>query len=478
MPKHIVLRAAVLVLIAVSVSGTVVAQPQQITGTIAYVSPSRENSQIRLIEPDGSADRAVWSIPNDASGENGIGTLSWRPDASEIAFDSSHDALRSLLIRDIYAVQPAGTGLRRITAPPGPLNTPSLPKGTVRLRVENYAFGKELSVYLDGAPEPFNFTAPGDSAWIITFTNVADFGPNIRQYARVLNITDDLVNQQCWFDVAVFADVQAGQTMNAGQLDALDDTNCPYAFRPDWSADGSALNYLYRDSSDQLNRPNNIWQTSANAAPTILGSAVLDMGQFVARDKLYALARGPAGARENQLLYGENGAVHTPIYLGTVDNLVNASVVDVGDCQRTFCKVLGLEWLPDGSGFVFSRIESGSSLTNPPPEGGAIYVYDFASGTSTEVLRLPNEVIGRLSVAPNGNTIAFERAPNLDAAASTVTFGPAALCPCSIWTVGRDGSGLTQLVADGRAPAWSSTTPAAAPEVEPRLWLPLVRRGG
>jgi hypothetical protein len=202
------------------------------------------------------------------------------------------------------------------------------------------------------------------------------------------------------------------------------------------------------------------------------------MGQLVTTDKLYLLARGPAPSRTNELLFVQTGATRNFIYQGTVDNLLNAPLVDVGDCERTVCKILGLEWLPDASGFVFARYERGYSLTNPPPEGAAIYVYSFATQQSTEVLRLPSEVIGRLSIAPDGNTIAFERAPNLDTAVSTVTFGPAALCPCSIWTVRTDGSGLRQLVADGRAPAWSSTTPAAAPEVEPRLWLPLVRRGG
>jgi hypothetical protein len=471
-------RCAILALAAISLSGAVAAQPQQVSGTIAYVGPSRESTQIRLIEPDSSDDRLVWQTPNGASGENGVGTLSWRPDASEIAFDSSHDALRSLLTRDIYGVQPAGTGLRRITAPPGPLNTASLPKATVTLRVENYAFGKELSVYVDGAPDAVSFVAPADTAWNITFTNVVDFGPNVRQYARVLNTSNDIVNQQCWFDVAVFVDVEAGQTQNAGTLSSFNDTNCPYAFRPDWSADGAALNYFLRDASTEVNRTNDIWQTSANAAPTTLGAAVLDMGQFVARDKLYLLARGPTGARQNQLLYAENGATFTPIYLGAVDNLVNPTLVEVSDCGRTSCKVLGLEWLPDGSGFVFSRIESGPSLTNPPPAGSAIYVYNFATAQTSEVLRLPGEVIGRLTVAPDGQTIAFERAPNFDNAASTVTLGPAALCPCSIWTVRRNDSELRQLVADGRAPAWSSTTPTAAPKLEPRLWLPLVRRPG
>jgi hypothetical protein len=451
-------------------------QPASTAGTqIAYVSPSRENRQIRTIAPDGSGDRVVWAAPAETTREDGVGTLSWRPDGAELAFDSSHDGLRSLLVRDLYGVRPNGTNLRRITAPPGPLNTGGLQTGTVTLRVENYAGGKELSVYLDGAPNHVAFTAPESTAWVITFTNVPDLGPGIRQYARVLNRSESPLTFQCWFDPAAYADVQPGQVVQAGQLTSLQNTNCPYAFAPAWNADGTALNYLYRDASRSIDRPNNIWQVSAEAAPTTIGDLLLDMNQFVTSDRLYLLAHGPAPSQSDQLVFVQNGATITPIYRGTVADLATAGRVDTGRCLRTICKVLGLAWLPDGSGFVFSQFERGTALSPAPPAGGALYRYDFASQRVSEILRLPDEVIGRLTVAPDGGTIAFERAARLDESVPTVTLGPSALCPCSIWLVGTDGSGGRQLVADGRAPAWSQTAPPAFAPLTPRLWLPDLR---
>lgn len=443
---------------------------------IAFISPSRENQQIRAVDPDGGNNRLIWAAPAGTPRDDGIGTLSWRPDATEIAFDSSHDGLRSLLVRDIYAVRPSGRGLRRLTAPPGPLNTDGLPTGTVVLRVENYAGGKELSAYVDGAPERFDFTAATNTAWVITYTNVPDLGPGVRQFARVFNRSSTPLSFQCWFDAAAYADVVPGQVVSAGTLSSLDDVACPFAFRPSWGGDGATLTYLYRDASRIIDRTNDIWQTSADPAPTTIGEQLLDMGQFVARDELFWLARGPAPARTNEVLFIENGATSTFIYRGPVNDLANATFVDVGRCGRTICKILDVAWLPDGSGFVFSRIETGATLTNPPPEGGAIYVYSFATQRATEVLRLPNEVIGRLSISPDGQSIAFERAPRLDTSVPTVTFGPSALCPCSLWVVSRAGSGLRQLVADGRAPAWSPTAPAGFAPLTPRVWLPQVRR--
>src|SRR5947209_6872779 len=52
------------------------------TGTIAYV----RNDQLRLIEPDGSGDRAIWTAP-PIPGSNLTYTVTfpaWRPDGGEI----------------------------------------------------------------------------------------------------------------------------------------------------------------------------------------------------------------------------------------------------------------------------------------------------------------------------------------------------------------------------------------------------------
>jgi Tol biopolymer transport system component len=52
-----------------------------------------------------------------------------------------------------------------------------------------------------------------------------------------------------------------------------------------------------------------------------------------------------------------------------------------------------------------------------------------------------------VSVSPDGQSIAFERAAEVD------TFG--SLTDPEVWIVGRDGSGLRLLVEDAMAPAWS-----------------------
>ena len=92
-----------------------------------------------------------------------------------------------------------------------------------------------------------------------------------------------------------------------------------------------------------------------------------------------------------------------------------------------------------GSGFVFSRYESDSIVDTRPPEFGALYHYDFATGQSREILRLPDEAIGKLSVAPDGGAIVFERGPYFRHDPSRFRWGPRVFCPCQLWTIDMNG---------------------------------------
>jgi len=98
-------------------------------GTIAYI---RGWTEIRLIEPDGSNDRQLWTH-KDAKKELGLFNLAWRPDGKELAFSSGHAATSSLYHSDLYAINPDGLGLRKMTNPPDRNEFSRYPKGTVRL---------------------------------------------------------------------------------------------------------------------------------------------------------------------------------------------------------------------------------------------------------------------------------------------------------------------------------------------------------
>src|SRR5215216_2658606 len=103
------------------------------SGTIAYV---RNGTEIRLIEPDGSNDRRLWTHP-DAKQELGIYGVAWRPDGKELAFSSAHAAVASLYHSDLYCIRPDGTGFRKLTNSPDRGEFARFPKGSVSVTVRN-----------------------------------------------------------------------------------------------------------------------------------------------------------------------------------------------------------------------------------------------------------------------------------------------------------------------------------------------------
>lgn len=115
-----------------------------VSGTIAYVSGTTE---IHLIQPDGTQDHRIWMEPATgvANYNYDVSSLAWRPDGRELAFASDHEESASIYNRDIYAIQPDGSGLRRLTNPPDVAALPSLAKGTVTVDVTNQV--TDLSVF-------------------------------------------------------------------------------------------------------------------------------------------------------------------------------------------------------------------------------------------------------------------------------------------------------------------------------------------
>jgi hypothetical protein len=100
-------------------------------GTIAYV---RNSTEIRLINPDGSNDRQLWTHP-DLNQQLGIFDLAWKPDGTELAFSSAHEAASSLYVADIYSIRPDGSGLHRITNPPERAGFAKFPQGSVTVKI-------------------------------------------------------------------------------------------------------------------------------------------------------------------------------------------------------------------------------------------------------------------------------------------------------------------------------------------------------
>jgi TolB protein len=432
---------------AVSVTGLAPAAEQAVlaqsaAGTIAYIRPNdATGDEIHLIEPDGTGDRVLWTALQSPS-LGPVYDLAWRPDGRELAFSSGHELACSFYDSDVYAIGYNGTGYRRITNSPACAVLAGLPKGSVTVAVESYT-GELAWVYVAGAPGVKTILGSGT----VTFDNVADFGPG------VLQPSIGIWGQYRFTSYPPYADVQPGQTLPGGNT-----VIGPYlgytgfgAGKVSWKADGSALAYGMRSNSA-------ITQIPANPA---YGSTGADL-PVVEQATPGLVAWGPTPATKDQYLYTSGMSVFKEnvggIYLNSVgDASGGTQLVLVYDYSGDYLH--DIEWLPDGSGFLFTRFHVELGYYSD------IYEYRFATQGITQLTpSLPDENgyggARGLSLSPDGQQIVFERAVYLSDA------------PGSLWIMNRDGSNLHKLADDAGRPAWGQTP---AP-LTPRVYIPLVVR--
>ena len=390
-------------------------------GKIAYV---RNGTEIRLIEPDGSNDRRLWTHP-DATKDLGIDSLAWRPDGQELAFSSSHAAVASLYYADLYAIRPDGTGYRKLTNPPDRKEYDRYSKGSVTVTVRNdQPFYKQSQassgvfiVYVAGADEPQQITVPPGSSKTLVFNNVADFGNHAQAIVAMWG-------KFRWFTPGV--DVRAGTMVKAPVFGITGDgIELLGAFRPVWRADGSQVSY----------RTGLCTISSVSVNPTA-GEHSYDP-MFGGKNPLGTCTWdwGPTPSTANQVLYSENASGGSSVFR------ITAGGTHPGEKLTTFSDVdyqllFDLRWLPDGSGFLFSNQTLMRDSAN-------IFRYDFGTRKVTQITRLENEFTGTFSISPDGRAIVFERSKSLDDNRDI-----------DLWIVNIDGSNPHLLVRNGFSPSW------------------------
>jgi hypothetical protein len=407
-------------------------------GIIAYVKIS--TNDIHIISPDGSGDHVLWTHPElfmDPAYE-----LAWRPDGRDLAFTSGHEQGCSWFDSDIYVIGYDGNGYRRITNSPACAVLASLPKGAVTVDVSNYT-SELVWVYVQGAPDVE--AVLGGFSGTVTFNDVADFGLGVLQPSIGIGGLDRFTSYP------PYADVQAGQTVDGGNL-VIGEYSGFRGFgagKVSWKADGSTLAYGLRTGSA-------ITQISTNPSYGFIG---VDL-PVVEKASPSLVAWGPTLATQDQYLYSSGMDVLEEniggIYLNTVgDTSGGTQLVLIPDYSGQILS--DIEWLPDGSGFLFAL-----EFTQFPPDPVGMYSdifeYNFASQVITRLtsLRYDSDAGGAqgLSISPDGQQIVFERA----------LFDPLNPSP-SLWIMDRDGTNMQMLAEDAGRPAWGQTPSFPAPTI-------------
>ena len=414
------------------------------TDTIAYLRPNdATGDEIHLIAPDGSNDRVLWSTGvADPQHVYDISGLAWRPDGTELAFDSSHENWCSINSADVYVVNVNGQGYRRITDAPACGARGSYPTGTVEVPVQNSSFDNFTGfVYFQGATGVKMVSLPPGGSTTLTFENVADFG------AGELQIASMIVGNNRDIQLGTAVDVAAGGKVRTATMSLYMPAIDWRAHSPTWRSDGTKVGYVLNFNSLR----------KMDSAPTPLdfGDDLLAVKEADLPDFVDFLTWGPTPATANQLLYVGNTAFQTEGIFR-----VNEGSTTPGEPLLTYEvyeQIIGLAWLPDGSGFVFAKKNFSDMFTLKSAD---IFVYRFATQQATQITQFDGEFAGRLSVSPDGTQVVFERASALEDEYGSVLTDP------QLWIMNLDGSGLRLLAQHGRAPAWGSLN-ASQPNPQP-----------
>jgi TolB protein len=436
----LVLILAISTFILLSQPGTGAAQGDTPSGGLPGAIAYSTGSELRLINADGSDDRLLWSSPYPT--ENGIANVEWRNDGSEIAFISNHESSASIYERDIYAIRPDGSGYRKLTNAPVQEALGGYPTGTVTVDVQVASGGGgPYLIYVSGAAAPQTLTAGTAGTWTLTFHNVADFGATQQPVVAI----DGAYR---WFNAAT-ADVKAGQSVHAGTLTISGDGFWHFGVHENkltWRSDDSALGFVF-GAGCQLR------QTSVQPGPGLQDEPLIEPAVF---GTTCLVDWAPVASRANQLLYTENDYISGQghIYL-TAENSNAAGDVIINFSLPAL--VLDLEWLPDGSGFLFSITDSATSNAN-------IYAYTWGASTVTPLTTFSNEYAAQFSISPDGQHVVFERASNPEG-------------PVDLWLMGIDGSNKRLLLQDAARPSWASPsgTPPPPPPGSAHLYLPFLQ---
>ncbi len=436
--QKIVLRVAVATLLIIafiwaSVRTAPVASSAD-PGTIAYVQ--RSTHDIRIMPLDGSGDRVLWTAPHPLP-QWAAPDLAWRPDGRELAFSSEHEETCSWYQSDVYAIGYNGAGYRRVTNSPACAVLASLTKGSVTVNVTSLV-GSLGQVYVQGAPG----IKPADGA-TVTFNNVADFGPGVFQPA--VGIYGELR-----FPASLpAADVQPGGTVPGGNL-FIADSGGVYNMgtgKVSWKADGSALAYGMRTYSG-------ISQIPAIPPYGSIGEP-LPVVEHAAPN---LVAWGPPAAKDYYLYSSKDDLIVENIegiYLNSVGDTSGGTKLVPISAYYGAEVVYDIEWLPDASGFLFTKRYVNYGIYTD------IFEYNFATKEITQLTSLGDNSARGFSISPDGQQVVFERVDEYDTTSS-------------LWILERDDLDVYKLIDDAGRPAWGQT-PVQAP-LTARGYLPVVMR--
>jgi hypothetical protein len=256
-----------------------------------------------------------------------------------------------------------------------------LPTGSVRVTIANQTADLgEFTIHAQGLEQAVGATV--DPGFQATFElTLRDLGDDTPQFIVVRN------GDSVWFDAAVYADVLPGTSVDAGILTAAGDPFDTWgALSASWSHDGTRLAY-----QQGLGSP---WQIQASAGPLEIGSPLFapDVNGTI------SMTTPTFSPTDDRVLYHRYDTDPATIDLGRAD------ADRAGDAVVAATLVNGLDWLPDGSGFIAS--DSSALL-----DSANLVLADLATGSITPLTAFTDGFAMWPTVSPDGAWVAYSYSP-------------------------------------------------------------------
>ncbi len=392
------------------------------TNNEAIVYATNDGQQVRLINPDGSNDRAVWNIPQPEF--YALFDVALSPDGTSIAISSPHEDACSLLRSDVFTMDTSGNNLRRLTSPPTCADSDHLPRGSVRVTFENQLSDvSTFVIYVEGARNRETVTVLPGSTKTWTFHDVADYGPGYRH--RIVAVSD---TTDAWLDPLVSADVIPGQTSTANALYRISNSTAAlnfFAFGLDWRPTTNTIGYSLGGDLKTIgpNAPIGSIGDSLNLIDVTYTWAWSDDGKWVAY----------VDNSTDSIYIWEPGSSTPP-----------RKIVNNTDLTAN---IKGLDWVPGENKVIFAY-EDYISYEN-------LYAVSWDENDETLVNLTQfdgsapdGQYANYPSVSPDGQSIVFQY--------RTWPTGTAEL-----WTIKMDGSQMQSLGVQGVRPDWGGGQPSA-----------------
>lgn len=418
---------------------------QALEGTIVY--QTFDNKQIRLIEPDGSNDRLLWELPYPEAPWHITGGPEWSPDGTKIAFTSDFDIDRSYYQSDLYTIAPDGSDMKRVTNAPNPEDFDRYPKGSVTIKIVNYLYDVfTYFIYVAGAPKVMQVSLAPNIEYTFTIENVADFGEGVQQLVSVHG------PPHTWIWPSITFDVVPGQNTTSLSTFEIHNENKAYdfgAYGATWTSDSRHIGYRFI-------RQGGFHFIEADAPVNTTGQNVFNFGEERPPQLNFftGFVFSPLPSEPDRFLYilqESTDNIFEDVYQVYTGRIGDTDLTEAHVYTSADDRILGLCWLPDGSGFLVAVASDFLQHTT-------FWKYEFETESLSEFQFFQDTWAGGMSYSPDGEYIVYEKVSE---------FGDFyEIRGVDLWIMRKDGTDHRLLAENAQTPDWGkpAVTTAATPE--------------